>query len=64
MRAKKEIVTAEWEKEGKEYCKEKRWSMKEIKNMKKEWEEIMKRKRKMQEKKRWEKIRESRFNKR
>lgn len=65
--AKMRIAVGEWEKERREYYEEKGWSVKEIEEMREEGElkgeELIMKERGMQEKERWERIRESRSNK-
>lgn len=61
------IGTGEWEREKREYYEEKGWSIKKIEEIREKGElrgeEIIAKEREAHEKKRWEKIRESRFNK-
>lgn len=65
--SKRGKVAEEWERERKEYHKVKKWEIEEIEEMRKEGElkgeKIIGKKRRWQEKKRWERIGELRFNK-
>lgn len=66
-RAKRGLVVGEWEKERGEYYEGKGWSVKEVEELREEGrprgEELITKERRRQEKERWERIRESRFNK-
>lgn len=65
-RVRGEEVVGEWEGERRDFCKEKGWVLEEIERLREggdlRGEEIVGRERRWQEREKWERIRESRFN--